>query len=425
VEELRARAPGMMTLIALAVSVAYFYSSAVVLGLSGKVFFWELATLIDIMLLGHWIEMRSVMGASRALEALVKLMPTVAHRLEDGDRIEDVPVAMLRAGDRVLVRPGEKIPTDGVIVKGRSSLNESMLTGESRPVSKGEGDEVIGGAINGEGALVIEVRKTGEDTYLAQVIRLVREAQASRSRTQDLANRAAQWLTYIAIGAGSLTLLTWLALGEGFEFALERMVTVMVITCPALGARRGLLIRDRAAFERARELDAVIFDKTGTLTVVLLDEALDEARVLALAGTLERQSEHPIARGIVEAMEDQGLSPEPITDFKALPGEGVSARLRRNGIEVSDERVTRLAGGEPRLFAPQRHRGERRAGHPSGGAGQDGGVPAAGRAPRRRHRPRRHRPSRVLRGGAPPAGHGHPLHHAHRRCPYRRPGGGP
>ena len=379
VNELKARAPGMMTLIALAVSVAYFYSSAVIFGLSGKVFFWELATLIDIMLLGHWIEMRSVMGASRALEALVKLMPTVAHRLADGDRIEDVPVAMLRAGDRVLVRPGEKIPTDGVIVKGRSSLNESMLTGESRPVSKGEGDEVIGGAINGEGSLVIEVRKTGEDTYLSQVIRLVREAQASRSRTQDLANRAAQWLTYIAIGAGSLTLIVWLALGAEFEFALERMVTVMVITCPhalglavplvvavstALGARRGLLIRDRAAFERARELDAVIFDKTGTLTegrfgvsdVVVLDPGLDEARVLALAGALERQSEHPIARGITEAMEAQGLAPEAIDQFRALPGEGVAARaggrevkvvspgyLRRNGITVDDERVTRLA----------------------------------------------------------------------------------
>ncbi len=379
VNELWARAPGMMTLIALAVSVAYFYSSAVVFGLSGKVFFWELATLIDIMLLGHRIEMRSVMGASRALEALVKLMPTVAHRLDDGDRIEDVPVAMLRAGDRVLVRPGEKIPTDGVIVEGRSSLNESMLTGESRPVSKGEGDEVIGGAINGEGSLVIEVRKTGEDTYLSQVIRLVREAQASRSRTQDLANRAAQWLTYIAIGAGSLTLVVWLALGAEFEFALERMVTVMVITCPhalglavplvvavstALGARRGLLIRDRAAFERARELDAVIFDKTGTLTegrfgvsdVVVLDPELDEARVLALAGALERQSEHPIARGITEAMEAQGLAPESIEQFRALPGEGVAARagdrevkvvspgyLRRNGITVDDERVTRLA----------------------------------------------------------------------------------
>ncbi len=379
VSELRAAKPGMMTLIALAVSVAYLYSSAVVLGLSGKVFFWELATLIDIMLLGHWIEMRSVMGASRALEALVKLMPTSAHRLVDGDRVEEVPVSQLRPGDRVLVKPGEKIPTDGVIVRGRSSLNESMLTGESRPVSKGEGDEVIGGAINGEGSLVIEVSKTGEATYLSQVIRLVREAQASRSRTQDLANRAAQWLTYIAIGAGSLTLVVWLLLGESFEFALERMVTVMVITCPhalglavplvvavstALGARNGLLIRDRAAFERARELDAVIFDKTGTLTegrfgvsdVVVLDQDLDRERVLALAGALERQSEHPIARGIVEAMEKEGISPEAIEDFRALPGEGVEARagdrvvrvvspgyLRRAGIELDDARVRSLA----------------------------------------------------------------------------------
>ncbi len=368
--ELRARAPGMMTLIALAVSVAYLYSSAVVFGLPGKTFFWELATLIDVMLLGHWIEMRSVLGASRALEALVALMPTTAHRLGEGGRVEEVPVSALRPGDRVLVRPGEKVPTDGVIVEGRSSLNEAMLTGESRPVTRGEGEEVIGGAINGEGSLVVEVRRTGEETYLSQVIRLVREAQASRSRTQDLANRAAQWLTWIAIGAGLLTLGAWLAAGSGFAFALERMVTVMVITCPhalglavplvvavstSLGAAHGLLIRDRAAFERARELQAVIFDKTGTLTegrfgvsdLVLLDPALDEARALAWAAALERRSEHPIARGVVEAAQRRGLELPEAEGFRALPGEGVEARVAGRLVQVVSPGHLRRRGLRP------------------------------------------------------------------------------
>jgi Cu2+-exporting ATPase len=225
--ELRDGQPGMMTLIGLAISVAYFYSSAVVLGLPGAVFFWELATLIDVMLLGHWIEMRSVMGASGALEALVKLLPAEAHRLSPEGNVEEIPVSALKPGDRVLVKPGEKVPTDGVIIEGRSSLNESMLTGESRPVTRGPGEQVIGGSVNGEGALTLEIRKTGAETYLAQVIDLVRQAQASRSRTQDLANRAAQWLTYIALSVGGLTLLAWLALGHDFEFALERTVTVI------------------------------------------------------------------------------------------------------------------------------------------------------------------------------------------------------
>ena len=268
--ELAQRQPGMMTLISLAVSVAYFYSSAVVFGLAGKVFFWELATLLDVMLLGHWIEMKSIMGASGALEALVKLMPAVAHRLRSDGTAEDVPVAEIKPGDRVLVKPGEKVPTDGVIVEGRTSVNEAMLTGESKPVTKGEGDDAIGGSINGEGAITLEILKTGDETYLAQVIEMVRRAQASRSRTQDLANRAAQWLTYIALGAGASTLVVWLGLGQGFEFALERMVTVMVITCPhalglavplvvavstSLSAQSGLLIRDRAAFERGVALE--------------------------------------------------------------------------------------------------------------------------------------------------------------------------
>ena len=349
VEELRGRRPGMMTLIALAISVAYGYSSAVVFGLPGKVFFWELATLIDVMLLGHWIEMRSVLGASRALEELVKLLPAEAHVIKPDGSIVDVPVSELRAGDRVLVRPGEKVPTDGVVVEGESSVNEAMLTGESAPVPKRPGDEVIGGSINGEGALTIEVQRVGEETYLAQVIELVRRAQETRSRTQDLANRAAFWLTLVALGGGGATLGVWLALGKDFAFALERTVTVMVIACPhalglavplvvavstSLSARNGLLIRDRAAFERAKDLQAVVFDKTGTLTegrfgvtdVVVLDER-PEREVLGVAAALERASEHPIARGIREAAERQGLSPDAVEDFRAIPGKGVEGRL--------------------------------------------------------------------------------------------------
>ncbi len=378
VSEIRQRAPGMMTLIALAISVAFLYSSAVVFGLSGRMFFWELATLVDVMLLGHWIEMRSIMGASGALEALVKLMPATAHRLTDSGDTEDVRVDTLEKGDRVRIKPGEKIPTDGLIVEGRSNLNESLLTGESRPVSKGPDDEVIGGAINGEGSLTVEIQRTGEATYLAQVIEMVKKAQASRSRTQDLANRAAAWLTYIALTVGAITLITWLILGYAFDFSLERMVTVMVITCPhALGlaiplviavstskaARNGLLIRDRAAFERARNTDVFVFDKTGTLTegrfgvsdVVPLGDR-DENDVLKLAGALESRSEHPIAVGITEKAAERDIVLPEASDFENLPGEGVQAQvdgetvrivspgyLERQGIAIDDERVERLA----------------------------------------------------------------------------------
>ncbi|HSH30450.1 MAG TPA: copper-translocating P-type ATPase [Thiohalobacter sp.] len=375
--ELRQRQPGMMTLIALAISVAYFYSAAVVLGLAGKVFFWELATLIDVMLLGHWIEMKSVMGASGALEALVRLMPTTAHRLSEAGDSEDVPVSELRPGDRVVVKPGEKVPTDGVIVSGRTSLNESMLTGESKPVEKGEGEEAIGGAINGEGAITLEIRKTGDETYLSQVIDMVRKAQESRSRTQNLANRAAQWLTYIALSVGGLTLAAWLGLGREFNFALERMVTVMVITCPhalglavplvvavstSLAAGRGLLIRDRAAFERARNLQAIVFDKTGTLTegrfgvsdLVAL-QGRSEEEVLRLAAALESRSSHPIAAGIVRSAQEREIMPGQVTDFENLPGQGAQARvdgvlvrvvspgyLRSENIALDDDRPGQL-----------------------------------------------------------------------------------
>lgn len=376
--ELSGRRPGMMTLIAIAISVAFFYSSAVVFGLAGKVFFWELVTLIDIMLLGHWIEMKSVMGASGALEALVRLLPSTAHRLTADDRIEEVPVAELRPGDRVLVRPGEKVPTDGTIVTGSSSFNEAMLTGESRPVEKGEGREAVGGSVNGEGAVTLEVRKTGDQTYLSQVIDMVKQAQETRSRTQDLANRAALWLTYIALSAGGGTLAFWLGIGWDFEFALERMVTVMVITCPhALGlavplvvavstrltAQNGLLIRDRAAFERARNLNAVLFDKTGTLTegrfgvsgiVALADMPGDE--VLAWAAGLERQSQHPIAQGVVRGANERGVKPKPVESFRSLTGRGAEATiegrtvrvvspgyLREHGLAVDDAQINRFA----------------------------------------------------------------------------------
>ncbi len=376
--ELAGRQPGMMTLIGVAITTAWLYSTAVVFGLPGMGFYWELATLIDVMLLGHWIEMRSVMGASGALEALVRLLPAEAHRLRGDGTIEDVPQEALRPGDRVLVRPGERVPTDGVIVSGRSSMDESMLTGESRPVERREGAEVIGGSVNGEGALTIEIRKTGGETYLAQVMDMVRRAQASRSRSQDLANRAALWLTVMALGGGTLTLLAWIGLGRDLAFAIERAVTVMVITCPhalglavplvvaistSLAASHGLLIRDRSAFEQARNLGAVVFDKTGTLTegrfgvseVVPLGD-LDETSCLRLAAALENPSEHPIARGITRAARERGIAWPEATGFRNLTGQGAEAvvegrkvavagagYLREAAVQIAHPRVQALA----------------------------------------------------------------------------------
>ena len=378
VDELRQKLPGMMTLIALAITVAYGYSSVVVFGLEGQVFFWELATLIDIMLLGHWIEMRSVMGASSALEELVKLMPAEAHRQTADGGTEDVPVTELRKGDRVVVKPGEKIPSDGVILEGHTTVDEAMLTGESNPVEKNVGSKLIGGAVNGEAAVVVEVEKTGAETYLSQVVELVRQAQESRSRSQDLANRAALWLTIIALSAGGLTLAVWLAAGKEFSFAVGRMVTVMVITCPhalglavplvvavstSLAASNGLLIRDRSAFERARGLQAIVFDKTGTLTegrfgvtdVVPLS-GMGEDELLRLAASLESQSEHPIAAGVVRAAEERGLELKTPAEFRAIPGKGAQAvvdgrqlkvvspgYLKEKNVAVTDSRVQQLA----------------------------------------------------------------------------------
>jgi len=350
VEELRARTPGMMTLIAMAITVAFVYSVAVSLGLQGMVFYWELATLIDIMLVGHWLEMKSVMGASRALESLARLMPSDAHVIMADGMVMDHPVGHLKAGDRVLVKPGEKIPVDGRVERGASSVNEAMLTGESRPVDKKAGDAVIGGAINGEGALTVVIEKVGGDTYLSQVIDMVRHAQESRSKTQALADRAAFWLTIIALSAGTVTLVAWLLLGKGLAFALERTVTVMVTTCPhalglaiplvvsvstALLAQNGLLLRNRTAFEQARNLQAVVFDKTGTLTtgsfgvtdVVPLDEAATPEEILRVAAAVEAQSEHPIALGIVRSAQERSITLPQISEFLALPGIGAQAMV--------------------------------------------------------------------------------------------------
>jgi len=352
--ELKAGNPGMMTLIALAITVAYVYSSAVVFGLVGKMFFWELATLIDIMLVGHWIEMKSVMGASRALEALAKLMPSTAHKvLADGSSTE-VEIGSLAGGDKVLIRPGEKVPADGIVVEGQTSVNESMLTGESKPVGKMKGSKVIGGAINAEGAITVLVEKTGKDSFLSQVIEMVRQAQESKSKTQDLANRAAYWLTIIAISAGAITFIIWyFVMDMGLAYALERMVTVMVITCPhalglavplvvavstAISAKNGLLIRDRAAFEQARGINAILFDKTGTLTygkfgvtdTLVYDSELSPEDVLEYAAAVEQSSEHPIARGIVNSSEKKWH----VTDFTAIPGKGATGTVNTKNVSV-------------------------------------------------------------------------------------------
>lgn len=365
-DEISVRRPGMMTLIAVAISAAFFYSSAVVFGLKGTIFFWELATLVNVMLLGHWLEMKSVMSASRALEALVQLLPATAHRLTSSGGIEDVALAVLKPGDRVLVKPGERVPTDGLIVKGQSSFNESLLTGESRPVDRTEGQEAIGGAVNGEGAVTLEVHKTGDQTYLSQVIQLVKQAHESRSRTQDLADRAALWLTYIGLSVGGVTFVAWLGLGYGFAIAMERMVTVMVITCPhALGlavplvvavstrltAQNGLLIRDRAAFERARNIGAVLFDKTGTLTEGKFDVAevvplteLPENEILGWAAALESQSQHPIAQGVVRGADERNIARKTVEKFKSLTGQGAEAIVEGRSIRVVSPRYLRDHG---------------------------------------------------------------------------------
>jgi P-type Cu2+ transporter len=371
VRELKIRQPGMMTLIGLAISVAFVYSLAVSLAfLEGMPLYWELATLIVVMLLGHWIEMASVQGASRALEHLAALLPVEAHRLV-GDRVEDIPVSALQTGDRILA--------DGVVLEGASSVNEAFLTGESRPVPKEKEAEVIAGAVNGEGALVVEVRRTGEATTLSQIQRLVEEAQRSRSRFQALADRAAYWLTLIALGAGSLTLAVWIVAGSALDFALTRMVTVMVVACPhalglaiplvvvnatAMSARHGILARNREAFERAREMRVVAFDKTGTLTEgrfgvrAVYAEALGEREALAMAAALEARSEHPLAEAIVREAEQRRLALVQTEDFTVVAGKGVEGRLHGRAYRVGRPEWAEELG---LTLSPALHRGLREA----------------------------------------------------------------
>ena len=347
--ELRSRLPGMMTLISLAITVAFLFSWVVQLGLiDASPLWWELATLVTVMLLGHWIEMRSISQARGALQELARLLPDTATRLTDAGE-EEVPVGELRTGDVVLVRPGESVPVDGTVLRGSSGVDESMITGESRPVDKEEGDEVIAGTINGQGSLRVEVTGTGEDTKLSGIMRLVAEAQESKSRAQHLADRAARLLTGVAIAAAAITFAVWMLAGGAIDFSIVRVVTVLVIACPhalglavplvvaistTLGARHGLLVRDRRGLEEARELDTVVFDKTGTLTLgefrvvdVGLAAGMAAEEALRIAAAVESESEHPIARGIVRTAEDRGLTVPPVDGFRAITGKGVSATI--------------------------------------------------------------------------------------------------
>lgn len=356
-DEMRSKDPGMMTLIGFAITVAYGYSVATVFGLTGMDFFWELATLILIMLLGHWIEMKSIAGASRELELLVQLMPDEAH-LVTGGQVNDVKTADLKKGDVILIKPGEKVAADGIIAEGESSLNESMLTGESKPVQKRKGDEVIAGSINGNGAIRISVAHGAAQSYLSQVIKLVQDAQHSKSKTQLLANTAAKWLTLIAIAAGVITFSYWFLVGgKDLAFSIERMVTVIIICCPhALGlavplvvakstaqsAKNGLLIKNRTAFENARKITTLVFDKTGTLTVgkfevskvVSYERDLDEPAILRFASALEQNSEHPIATGIIQKVKDLNIDIPKTTNFNAITGKGVEADVEGQHIKV-------------------------------------------------------------------------------------------
>ena len=367
VGELRAKNPGMMTLVGFAISVAYIYSVATVFGLKGMDFFWELATLILIMLLGHWIEMKSVAGASRELELLVQLMPDDAH-LVHGEHILDVKTETLKGGDIILIKPGEKIAADGIITEGNSYLNESMLTGESKPVEKGEGDSVIAGSINGNGAIKVAVSHGTKDSYLSQVIKLVQDAQKSKSKTQLIADRAARWLTLIAIAAGITTFLVWYLSGKDLAFSIERMVTVIVICCPhalglavplvvakstALSAKHGLLIKNRTAFENARKITTLVFDKTGTLTIgkfevskiITTSEELSEKELLRYTAALEQNSEHPIATGIIQKANDLFIQITAAENFNAITGKGIEATFEGKDIKVvspgylSDKRI--------------------------------------------------------------------------------------
>ena len=355
IDELKKKQPGMMTLIALAITVAYVYSTAVVLGFEGHLLYWELSTLVGIMLLGHWVEMRSVMSASAALEKMAELLPGKAQRVNEDGSTEEVPVEDLKKGDKVLIKPGEKIPADGIVVKGESSVNEAMLTGESKPVTKTKDDEVIGGSVNEKGSLTVEISKTGDESFLSQVMDLVRKAQESKSKTQDLANRAAFWLTIVAISAGALTFMSWsLFTGQELSFTMNRTVTVMIIACPhalglaiplvvavstSLAASNGFLIRNRVAFEQARNIQAVIFDKTGTLTegtftvtdILNFNEKFSDDEILMYAASLETNSEHPIAKGILEEAGEGVQEPD---EFNSITGKGIEGKVDGKTVKV-------------------------------------------------------------------------------------------
>ncbi len=356
VEELKKKQPGMMTLIALAITVAFFYSAATVFGLSGQPFFWELATLIVVMLGGHWLEMKSVMRASGALDKLMELMPDKAHRISDSGT-KEIDIKLIREGDKLLIKPGEKIPADGIIYEGSSSVDESLITGESKPVEKKKDDEVVGGSVNGRGSLKITVKSTSENSYLSKVADMVQKASKEKSKTQHLGDRAAFWLTIIAITAGFVTLTVWLFAGKDFNFALTRMVTVMVIACPhALGlaiplvvaistsvsANNGLLIRNRTSFENSRRINAVVFDKTGTLTrgkygvsrFDTFDDDHSKNDILAMASALEKESEHPIAQGIVSKAEDEKINIYSAENVENITGEGIKGKVKNNDVKI-------------------------------------------------------------------------------------------
>lgn len=355
-DELKAKSIGMMTLIGIAITVSWAYSLAVTFGLPGMDFYWEMATLIVIMLIGHYFEMKSVMGASRSLELLVEMMPSTAHRLTKGEA-QEVHVEELQVEDLILVRPGEKIPVDGLVTDGESYVDESMLTGESKPVKKQKDDQVIGGSVNSNGSLTVMVKSTGKDNYLSKVIKLVEDAQNIKSRTQNFADRAAKILTFVALGGGVLTLAVWLLLGFPFVFALERMVTVMVISCPhALGlavplvvaistsisAQKGVLIRNRTAFENSRLISCIIFDKTGTLTegshelqeVKVYDNSLNKNELLRLAAALEQHSEHYIAQGLIRKTNELNITIPKADEFKSLPGKGLEGTVEGQSVKV-------------------------------------------------------------------------------------------
>ncbi|MCF7924218.1 MAG: cadmium-translocating P-type ATPase [Candidatus Izimaplasma sp.] len=379
IDEIKNKNPGMMTLIALAITVAYLFSSATVFGLEGEGFFWELATLIVVMLLGHYIEMRSVLSASSALDELSKLIPNEAHKIEN-DKETDVSVDDLKKGDIIRVKPGEKIPVDGIIVKGKTDINESVITGESKPVKKTKDDEVIAGSINEDGTIDIKTSHLKGDNYLSKVIKLVEEAQESKSKTQNLADKAAFYLTIIAISVGVITFIVWYIISNDLAFAITRMATVMVITCPhalglaiplvvansmTLSAKNGLLIRNRTAFENSRNIDIMVFDKTGTLTegefkVHFIETANDDIKendVLYFAASIEQPSEHSLARGILKEAKNKDISLDEVTDFEAMKGEGVKGKVKNQLIKIVSQdyikknKLTQLETDEDHEFS--------------------------------------------------------------------------